>query len=74
LVRTIGPPVPGGLRGQLLSISLEFPNVLYCMNNEIGEPPEWGRYWARYIRAKAAQAGKKVYLTDMRRNHNFSST
>jgi hypothetical protein len=58
---------------KLLSISLEFPNVLYCMNNEIGEPPEWGRYWARYLRAKAAQAGKTVYLADMRRNHDFSS-
>lgn len=58
---------------KVLSISLEFPNVLYCMNNEIGEPPEWGRYWARYIRARAAEEGKSVSLADMRRNHDFSS-
>jgi inosine-uridine nucleoside N-ribohydrolase len=58
---------------KILSISLSFPNVLYCMNNEIGEWAQWGQYWARYIRNKAAQAGKEVYLTDMRRNSNFSS-
>jgi len=59
---------------KLLSISLSFPNVLYCMNNEIGEQPEWGRYWARYIRAQAGASGTKVFLTDMRRNHDFSSS
>jgi hypothetical protein len=58
---------------QLLSISLEYPNVLYCMNNEIGEPPEWGQYWAEFIRERADKAGKKVFLTDMRRNSNFES-
>jgi hypothetical protein len=58
---------------KLLSISLEYPNVLYCMNNEIGEPPEWGQYWARHIRARAEKAGKRVFLTDMRRNTDFRS-
>lgn len=58
---------------KLLSITLNYPNVLYCMNNEVGEPPEWGEYWATFIRAKAKEAGKLVCLTDMRRNHNFES-
>ncbi len=58
---------------KLLSISLKYPNVLYCMNNEIGEPPEWGRYWATFIRARAEKTGKTVFLTDMRRNSNFES-
>lgn len=58
---------------KLLSISLEYPNVLYCMNNEIGEPPAWGRYWAAYIRGKAEEAGVRVYLADMRRNSDFDS-
>jgi len=57
----------------LLSISLAYPNVLYCMNNEIGEPPEWGRYWAKFIRTRAEKAGKKVCLTDMRRTGDFRS-
>ncbi len=58
---------------KLLSISLNFPNVLYCMNNEIGEPAEWGEYWARYIRNRAEEYGKEVFLADMRRNSNFNS-
>ena len=56
---------------KLLSISLEYPNALYCMNNEIGEPPAWGEYWAAFIRSRAKAAGKEVYLADMRRNGNF---
>ena len=58
---------------KLLSISLGFPNVLYCMNNEIGEPAEWGEYWARFIRKRAEQVGAEVCLADMRRNSNFTS-
>jgi hypothetical protein len=57
----------------LLSVSLNYPNILYCMNNEIGEPPEWGEYWARYIRNRANEAGVEVFLADMRRNHDFTS-
>ncbi len=58
---------------KLVSISMEYPNVLYCMDNEIGEPPEWGQYWATFIRERADKAGKRVFLTDMRRNSNFQS-
>jgi hypothetical protein len=58
---------------KLLSISLAYPNVLYCMNNEIGEPPEWGEYWATFIRAQATEVDKPVYLADMRRNSDFQS-
>jgi hypothetical protein len=58
---------------KLLSISLKYPNVLYCMNNETGEPAQWSAYWAKYIRNKANKAGREVFLADMRRNSNFSS-
>ena len=58
---------------KLLSISLVYPNVLYCMNNEIGEPAEWGEYWATFIRTRAKEAGKEVFLADMRRNSNLES-
>jgi hypothetical protein len=58
---------------KILSISLSFPNVLYVMDNEVGEPPEWGQYWAKFIRARAKKAGVPVYLSDMRRNTNFES-
>ncbi|TVS14985.1 MAG: hypothetical protein EA424_17525 [Planctomycetaceae bacterium] len=58
---------------RMLDFSLKYPNVLYCMNNEIGEDPEWGRYWARFIRQRAQDEGVDVYLADMRRNSNFDS-
>ncbi|MEX0887500.1 MAG: hypothetical protein WD009_13790 [Phycisphaeraceae bacterium] len=50
---------------QLLSISLAFDNVLYCMDNETHAHPEWGAYWARYIDEKARGAGRRIELTEM---------
>ncbi len=50
---------------KLLSISLQYPNVLYCMNNETDTPPEWGKYWIKFIQDKASDAGKTVFTTDM---------
>lgn len=58
---------------KLLSYSLKYPNILYCMNNETGEPNEWGDFWADYVRARAEEAGVTVYITDMRRNENIRS-
>lgn len=55
---------------QLLSISLAYPNVIYCINNESGEPLEWSNYWADYIASVADKAGKKVHITEMRRNED----
>ena len=50
---------------KLLSISLDFPNVLYCMDNETSTSPKWGQYWMRFILKKAAARGVPVYTTDM---------
>ncbi len=50
---------------KMLSYSLQYPNVLYCMNNETSTPPAWGRYWMKFIEQKAAQKGVAVYVTDM---------
>jgi hypothetical protein len=48
---------------KMLSHSLKYGNVLYCMDNETSTPPEWGLYWMDYIRKKAGN--KKIYVTDM---------
>ncbi len=48
---------------KMLSYSLDYGNVLYCMDNETSTPPGWGLYWMRYIKNKAG--GKQVYTTDM---------
>ena len=50
---------------KVLSISLRYPNVLYCMNNETHENPTWGSYWLDYIRRRAHEAGAPVIATDM---------
>jgi hypothetical protein len=49
----------------ILSYSLNFPNVLYCMDNETSVTPEWGKYWSQYIKAKADRAGLIVQTTEM---------
>lgn len=53
---------------KLLSISLQYPHVLYCMHNETGERVGVGDYWAAFVREQAEQAGRTIYITDMRRN------
>ncbi|MGH2354690.1 MAG: hypothetical protein ACRDJN_24025, partial [Chloroflexota bacterium] len=45
---------------KMLSISLRYDHVLYCMDNETNESPEWGRYWAEYVRRRAREAGVGV--------------
>jgi len=50
---------------KMLSYSLKFGNVLYCMDNETSVTPEWGRYWSQYIKAKAKAAGTSVHTTEM---------
>ncbi len=56
---------------QLLSITLPHGNVLYCMDNETNESPEWGKYWATYIKRKAADAGVTVMTTEMWDAHDL---
>lgn len=58
---------------KLLSYSLNYPHILYCMNNETGEPNEWGDFWADYVRQKADEAGVQIEITDMRRNEDVRS-
>lgn len=58
---------------KLLSITLQYPHVLYCMNNESGERPEWGDHWARHVRRRAEEAGRTVQLANMRRNEDLTS-
>jgi hypothetical protein len=50
---------------KMLSYTFNYDHVLYCMDNETSGEEEWGAWWARFIRNKAEEAGKKVYLTEM---------
>ena len=50
---------------KVLSIALSWDHVLYCMDNETSGDPAWGRYWAQFVRERAAAAGVEVYMTEM---------
>jgi len=50
---------------RLLVETLGHGHILYCMDNETNDDPEWGWYWARFIRERAAAAGVEVQLTEM---------
>ena len=55
---------------KILSHSLEFDNVLYCIDNEQRpqHPYQWGHYWAEYVKHKASQRGKTIYISEMHRD------
>ena len=50
---------------KMLSYSLDYGHVLYCMDNETSTPAKWGQYWIQFIKAKAAEKGVTVSTTDM---------
>jgi hypothetical protein len=50
---------------KMLSYSLDYGHVLYCMNNETSTPPQWGQYWLELIRNQAQEKGVQVCVTDM---------
>lgn len=50
---------------KLLSYSLTYGNVLYCMDNETSVTASWGRFWSKYIKMKGRLSGKEVLTTEM---------
>lgn len=50
---------------KMLSYSLGYGNVLYCMDNETSTPAQWGKYWIKFIKAKATEKNVTVCTTDM---------
>jgi len=58
----------------LLSYSLKYPNVLYCMDNETSVTPKWGAYWSEYIKEAAKKEGVVVHTTEMWDAHKLSDS
>jgi hypothetical protein len=50
---------------KMLSYTLEYDHVLYCMDNETAAEEAWVTYWVEYIRGRAEERGKRVCLTEM---------
>jgi hypothetical protein len=60
---------------EILARSLPYPHVLYCVSNEIHPqyPPEWGWYWARFIRERATALDRAVSITEMYWTFDFQA-
>ncbi len=50
---------------KMLSVSLNFDHVLYCIDNETAAEEEWAIYWTDLIKEKAFEKDKTVYVTEM---------
>ena len=50
---------------KLLSHSLRYQHVLYCMDNETSGEEEWAVYWSSYIQRRAEESGTRVCVTEM---------
>jgi len=50
---------------EMLSHSLKYDHVLYCIDNETKAEEAWPIYWAERIRRRADEAGKQVCVTEM---------
>jgi hypothetical protein len=57
---------------KLLSYTLDYSHILYCMDNETSVTSDWGKFWAKYIQKKAKEAGKTVHTTEMWDPHDLS--
>jgi len=58
---------------KMLSYSLEFDHVLYCMDNETSAEEAWAVFWADFILARAKEQGKEVCVTEMWDNWDLTS-
>lgn len=58
---------------KLLDHSLKYQHVLYCMDNETNGEEEWSRYWAQFVKQRAAKENKTVYVTEMWDDWNLAA-
>ena len=50
---------------KVLSYSLKYPNILYCMDNETSVTSNWGSFWAKYIKKVGKEKGLYLQTTEM---------
>lgn len=50
---------------EVLHRTLKYGHVLYCIDNETKADEAWSSYWAGYIKQQAANANKRIYVTEM---------
>ncbi len=50
---------------KVLSYTLPYPHILYCIDNETSVTASWGAFWSSYIKKIASEKGKTIYATEM---------
>ena len=58
---------------KLLEHSLRYDHVLYCMDNETNGDEEWSRYWAQFVKQRAAKSEREIYITEMWDDWNLAA-
>jgi hypothetical protein len=58
---------------KLLEHALPFDHVLYCIDNETSGEEQWSRYWAEFIKQRAAARSKTIYVTEMWDDWNLAA-
>jgi hypothetical protein len=57
---------------KLLSITLTYSNILYCIDNETQAKPQWAKYWAKRLHSTAQTQGVPIQVTEMWEPHDLS--
>ena len=58
---------------KMLSYTLRYDHILYCMDNETSGEEAWAVFWAEFILGKAKEADREVCVTEMWDNWNLRS-
>jgi len=58
---------------KVLDVTLPYPNVLYCLDNETATPPQWAWYWGDFIQREAKKRKVKIELTEMWDNWDITT-
>ncbi|TWU62576.1 hypothetical protein V7x_43110 [Crateriforma conspicua] len=66
-------PIQQRFVDKILDHTLQFDHVLYCMDNETNGEEAWSRYWAQFVKRRATDEGKTVYVTEMWDDWNLAA-
>jgi len=50
---------------KMLSYSLEYNHIIYCIDNESSGEEAWSRFWSEYVQSHARERLKEVFITEM---------
>lgn len=50
---------------KILSYTMKYDHILFCIDNETSVTSDWGKYWANYLLKKGFEADKNIQTTEM---------